>query len=267
MTHRLLAAALVVPWLIGCSGFKWPMGGANAARPAGLAPGDDPRAADAKDAPPPKIDPSTRVSAGRMLESDGNVPGAIEQYHKAVREDPRNVAAWSHLGMAHIRAGQFNEAEAALVKALELAPQRPAAHNNLGFCYMLQGRREPAERSFREALSIKPDFSRARMNLATVLVQSGRQDEALAEFSQVVSKDAAYFNVGLLLVGEKDAAGAEKAFRAALQLNPQNAPAAAQLARLIRRRSDGPAIAGATEVSPPAALAAPPQAVADTGRP
>ena len=46
----------------------------------------------------------------------------IEKYQEAAVDDPHNAAAHSFLGAAHLQLGNFEEAQAALEKAVELDP-------------------------------------------------------------------------------------------------------------------------------------------------
>ena len=47
----------------------------------------------------------------------------VEVYRTAIESDPTNAAAYSFLGAAHLRLREFDQAEAALQKALELDPE------------------------------------------------------------------------------------------------------------------------------------------------
>ncbi|MFO0972277.1 MAG: tetratricopeptide repeat protein [Phycisphaerae bacterium] len=202
------------------------------------------------DAPPPKLLPQTRISAAQMLESEGNFAGAIEQYQQALAEDPQNVDALARLGVACNRMRRFEEAIRAFARAIEIDPNRATLHNNLGFSYVLTGRLADAETSFRHALALKPDYQRAHMNLGAVLAQTGRSTEAVAEFEKVVPRDAAYYNLGLILATDKRYAAAEEAFRHSLALNPSSKEALAQLQRLALARSG---TKDATVTAPPGA--------------
>ncbi len=48
---------------------------------------------------------------------------SIEQYKEAIERDPTNAAAYSFLGQVCLRLSRFDEAEAALEKAVELDPK------------------------------------------------------------------------------------------------------------------------------------------------
>ena len=55
----------------------------------------------------------------------------VEKYEEAIGRDPGNAAAYSFLGEAHLRLGEFEEAVAALEKALELDPESKRDHRLL----------------------------------------------------------------------------------------------------------------------------------------
>lgn len=214
-----------------------------------------PEPADVRDAPPPEIRPQTRVSAGRMLEADGNFNGALEQYRQSVAAEPDNVEAYTRLGILCNRMGRFEEATTAFMRATEIAPDKAYLHNNLGFCYVLQNRFDDAEKCFRRALSIRPEYRRARMNLGAVYAHLGRGDDAVREFEKVVSRDAAYYDLGLILASNKKYAAAEKAFRHSLALNPASRDAGLQIERMVALRNGETAgVGGAVADGSPAPI-------------
>lgn len=49
--------------------------------------------------------------------------GQVEKFHEAIEQDPSNIAAYSFLGEAYLRLGEFAEAEAALETALQMDPE------------------------------------------------------------------------------------------------------------------------------------------------
>ena len=65
---------------------------------------------------------------------------------------------------------------------------------------------------------------------------------ALAAFNKAISLDPscdmAWFNRGVLLEAEQDARGARQAFQICLDINPNNAPATANIATLLERIGD-----------------------------
>jgi len=72
--------------------------------------------------------------------------------------------------------------------------------------------------------------------------RSNSPQEALAAFNKAIaldpSSDMAWFNRGVLLEAQQDARGARQAFQICLDLNPDHAPATANLAILLNRIGD-----------------------------
>ncbi len=221
-------------------------------------------AAAAEKAPPPQLSSTTRISAGRMFEAEGNMPAALEQYRAATVADPNDVEAYTRTGVACNRLQRYEEATRAFLRAIEIAPDRAYLHNNLGFCYVLQERFDDAEKSFRNAIALRPDYKRAHMNLGAVLAQTGRTDEAVQEFEIVVPRDAAFYNLGLILASNRKFDAAEQAFRHSLALNPGSRDATLQIDRLamLKAKAAGtppaPAVASADDASAGMALNAAP---------
>lgn len=187
---------------------------------------------EAKPEPPPTILPATYVAAGRMLESNGDIAGAIMQYQRAIEADPREVQAYSRLGVAWQRLAKYPEAEQAFQKALAIQPNAAFLHNNLGCCYMLQKRFDFAQGAFQKALAINPEFKRARMNLALVMGRMGRMNESLAEFQRVLTPDSANYNVGVICMQQNRPEDAKRYFAQALAINPSCPGARENLERL-----------------------------------
>lgn len=202
-------------------------------------------------APTPRISPMTHLTAGQMLERQGDLPGAVEQYERAISANPRFTSAYNRLAIVHQKLGHFEDAEQVLKSGIQADPGAAMLQNNLGYCYLAQNRLSDAEYRFREALTISPEFKRARMNLAIVLARAGRLEESLTEFSRAAPADIAHYNLGVVCLDLRDYANAEKAFRAALLANPDCPGAKAHLDRTIRLARNKPDQKMPSEGPPP----------------
>jgi Flp pilus assembly protein TadD len=87
-------------------------------------------------------------------------------------------STYDNLGVALASLGEWNRAEAALFKAIELDPRHRWAYNHLGFVHREQGRLELAAGEFRRQIEISPQDPYAWRNLAGTLVLLGRLEEA-----------------------------------------------------------------------------------------
>lgn len=111
---------------------------------------------------------------------------AIEELRKAVELDPKLADAHFHLGTAYAEAGRWEEAVASYRGALALPTLtiHDFVHQNLGLALYHLKRYPEAESSLRFALSLDPQMQAAYYNLGLVLVAERRRNEALAAFRQ-----------------------------------------------------------------------------------
>ena len=196
---------------------------------------DAPDFAKVDDAPKPRISPKTHMAAGRMLERQGDLAAAIQQYQKALAFDPGMVQAYNRLGAVYQKLERFEDAESYFRKGIHANPDSAILRNNLGFCYLQQGDYAAAEGAFRAALEKSPQFNKARMNLGIALARSLRLKDSAIEFSRVVPTEAAYYNVAVICCDMEEYAHAERALRESLAANPAYAPARRQLRALARQ--------------------------------
>jgi tetratricopeptide (TPR) repeat protein len=95
--------------------------------------------------------------------------------------------------------GRLAQAEILYKKALKIDPRHLAAMNNLGVVYMNQNKYEQAIESFNEALNIRHDYVKAHYNLACVYAQ--KNDVARSLF---YLKNAIDFNPDVLQWVDED---------------------------------------------------------------
>jgi tetratricopeptide (TPR) repeat protein len=98
-------------------------------------------------------------------------------------QDP---AEWHARGMAHIAAGELEQARACFVKAIALDPQSPSLRINLGNVLAKQGRTREAVQQFRQALASHPRNISALFNLGTLYLETGNAGRALPLLQRAV---------------------------------------------------------------------------------
>lgn len=89
----------------------------------------------------------------------------IEKYLAQLREDPKNPALLSNLGMAYIMTKQPDKAVKYLREAVATAPGLARPHNNLGVALLELGKMEEARKEFETALKLDPNYESPRKNL------------------------------------------------------------------------------------------------------
>ena len=174
-------------------------------------------------------EPAVRARAlqgnGLTLAMDGQADAAEAPLRAAVAEDPALWRAWNALGHIHDRRKEWSEARACYEKALEGAPRSASVHNNLGFSLILAGQPEQAEMHLVKAIEIERDNKLARSNLRLALAWQGRYQEALAG-AQSEELAAALNNVGYVAMLRGDYVAAEAYLTRAMEASPSHYEAA-----------------------------------------
>src|SRR5580704_2998344 len=81
---------------------------------------------------------------------------AVGCYEEFLQYSPDHVIARNNLGVAHLKLGHYEQAEAQFRLALELEPEYADAHSNLGNVLRLRGKYTKAETALRRVLKLNP---------------------------------------------------------------------------------------------------------------
>ncbi len=132
-------------------------------------------------------------SAVGMLKEERYEPG-IALLLAMTEKMPALTAAHINLGIAYVRTGDLDRAEASLNKALESDPKQPVVRNELGMVQRRKGQFAKARASYEAALAQFADFPYAHRNLA-ILCDLYLGDYACAlehyeAYSRIVPDDA-----------------------------------------------------------------------------
>ena len=126
--------------------------------------------------------------------------------------------------VALFRGGRIAEAEALLRDLLATQPANADALELLGTALGIQGRHGEALDAFERARDARPSSVSIRRNRAQALFHLGRMEEARAELEKALrmrpDNAASWALLGNVLAALRDAAGAERAYRRALQHEP-----------------------------------------------
>jgi superkiller protein 3 len=180
-------------------------------------------------------DPAAHYNLANDLMNLNREAEAEPHYLAALSESPDEIDALTNYGTMLRHLGRVEEAIVQFEQALRVDPASPKTHNNLGIAYMMQGKTEDGLKHLRESARLDPKSFETRVNLSRALAQIGRAPEAIAEIEKLVQEkpDAGlYNNLGALYgqLGQLDKAS--DAFRAALQLDPNNVSAGENYSKL-----------------------------------
>ena len=103
-------------------------------------------------------------------------------YETALKIDPNDSVAWSHIGNMFAFEGKQEEAMKAYDRALEIDPRNAEAWNNKGAVYQSLRMYEDALISFDKAISYDATSFDAHMNKAKLLSKLGHSNEAVPEY-------------------------------------------------------------------------------------
>lgn len=119
------------------------------------------------------------VAAGNRALEAGDAEEALRRYRAAARDHSGAPEVAHDRGIAHLAAGQPEEALSAFAEALALRGAGAAAaadHAGIGTALASLGRVDEAKAEFRRALELDPDQETARRNLEALLRREERQD-------------------------------------------------------------------------------------------
>lgn len=131
---------------------------------------------------------------GRSAMSLSNWQRAEAALSKAVELDPLNAMYRNNLGLLFIHMKRADDAIDELETAIELFEEDAPhfAFNNLGLAHEMAGNYEEARAAFEEALTVSPFYSRAKVNLDRVekLIAEGEEKNAFDTAKTVEPENA-----------------------------------------------------------------------------
>jgi protein O-GlcNAc transferase len=169
------------------------------------------------------------LNHGNVLLLRGDLKGALDAFRNAIKHKPDYAGAYYNMGNALLNNGRFDEAVANYRRALNIQPDYAEVHCSLGVALKELRQLDEAVASFRNALGINPDFVEAHINLGLALQELNQLESALASYRRVLEIKPdfvdAHANLGnaLLVVGQFENAAA--CYRQALELRPDFAEA------------------------------------------
>lgn len=99
-----------------------------------------------------------RYCLGVVLTGAGRHSEAVAELDAAARGLPGNLRiarVLRNLGTLHLKAGQYDEAIAALERAVSIDPSHPTTFRKLAFAYLGSGDEAKAEESMRRAMEME----------------------------------------------------------------------------------------------------------------
>ena len=165
-----------------------------------------------------------------------------------VHADHIGASTFIEKGWSRISLGDYEGAEAALTKALELSPNDPQSESLLGWAQMLQEKYDDALLNFQRVLMRQPSNALARINVGYICLKKRIFGEAIEHLSKAIRLDNdkkatlyAHFYLGLVYLEREMYEDAQTFFEKTLALGPNLIEAYYELgrARWFGGMSDG----------------------------
>ncbi|MEZ6242238.1 MAG: tetratricopeptide repeat protein [Phycisphaerales bacterium] len=202
------------------------------------------------------------IGAGEIHRTQGNLPEAERLYGRAAQLEPRNFDAQYGHGLVLQLMNRIADAIRAYLRALEIRPGDFEANLNIATAYLQVGDPQLGQLYAQRAVAVKPDSGEARVNLGAIYAALDKHEQAVIEYEQaaelmelsprlllnladslghtrrydqmVATLDQliriepsaiAYERMGSGFFRLKKYEAAERAFREALELDPDHYPA------------------------------------------
>ncbi len=108
------------------------------------------------------------------LIDDERYAEAVPLLKAVVKREPKNADAWSQLGFASRKSGNWKEGEGYYAKALAIEPDHQEAMEYLGELYLETGRPEKAAALLAKLVKLCPDGCEARSELEEAIEEHAR---------------------------------------------------------------------------------------------
>ncbi|MBN1239097.1 MAG: tetratricopeptide repeat protein [Gammaproteobacteria bacterium] len=179
-----------------------------------------------------------------------DLDAALDEYVAVQAFDADRAEGQLNRASVFVSAGRLDEAEAALLSAIEREPGFPPAYVNLADLYRLTGREQEAQRTLERGLEANPDAPALHYALGLSLVRGGRLDaalEALRRAADGAADEPRYAYAYAIALNSADPEQALEVLGAAARRFPGHPPTLFALATLHRDRGDVPAALRYTE--------------------
>jgi tetratricopeptide (TPR) repeat protein len=119
------------------------------------------------------------LKQGMVYAAQGTYSQAVKEFRHSAEVDPENAYAWANLSEAYQHVNDYDGAQAASDRALQIDSSNWFAHFSLGRLHALRGQRDKAIQELTEALRLVEQAMNARITRAEVIEQMAA-DEGLA---------------------------------------------------------------------------------------
>ena len=196
-------------------------------------------------------DPEPHLYAGQLLEKQGNLDGAEQNYKQALALDAKSADALTGLVNVYTRGKRYSEAEDLLRRLAQLRPEDTVARVQLGRVLAAGGKKDEAIVELEAVAKQAPNDLTVQRDLADLYAETGKNDLAEARYRTLLSggsKDPElFYALGKALLLQRKFPEAQQAFLAAVKLKPDFGAAYGDLGVAAMENKDYPLAIQATD--------------------
>lgn len=179
---------------------------------------------------------TARIALGRLLLVSDDAEAGIAQLRQAVAVDERSADAWSALGTALRAAGELDDAQAALTRAVKLDPDAHDTRHDLATLLAYRDNRNEMLRHYRILAARVADDIAVLGEAGIVLLCNGDEKRAMDAFTKVLALDAnncfANLGAGAVMIRRDQREAAVDHLHAVMSHLPHDADAILTLAKI-----------------------------------
>jgi len=164
----------------------------------------------------------------RLADDRGQTAVVVELCKKHLQKFPKHGPAWLSYGMAQVELARYAEAEKAIQRAITFCPKKvlPFAYVQMGHLLEAKGDFKQAVLWYRKASKHRPKDATFHIFLGSNAFKRGLLKQSKAYYRRALKcsegcLDEAYFNLGGILLGERNYSEAIKCYQEALKIDPK----------------------------------------------
>lgn len=172
--------------------------------------------------------PAVYVTLAQIHADQGKRDLALAEFQHALTLNPNDGEAFEGLAHSYEQSGRIADAQKAFEKAVAMEPENWSGYNELGMFYDRRGKYPQSFAAYQKALALTPDNAEVYSNLAAAYIDAGDAkslalaEQALKKSISISPSYAAYANLGMLYLQQKNYQSAAAATEAALHLDDHN---------------------------------------------
>ncbi len=164
----------------------------------------------------------------RLANDRSQTAVVVELCKKHLQKFPKHGLAWLSYGMAQVELARYTEAEQAIQRAMTFCPEKalPIAYLQMGHLFEAKGDFKQAAIWYRKASKQRPKDATFHVFLGSNAFKRGLLKQAAVHHRRALRcsegcLDEAHFNLGGILLGERNYSEAIKCYQEALKIDPK----------------------------------------------